>query len=101
MADAAELLGAGEPGGPGADDGDDLAATGMCGLRLYPALLKGPLDDAELHLPDGDRGVIKAEDAGRLAGGGAEPARELWKVIGGVQALDSLTPAVAVHQVVP
>src|SRR3990170_831883 len=45
VAGAGELLGAGEPGGAGADDGDGLAGEGVRGLRFDPALLPGALDD--------------------------------------------------------
>src|SRR3990172_2154883 len=101
VAGAGELLGASEAGGPGADDGDGLAGEGVRGLRVPPPLLPGPLDDGQLDLLDGDGVVVDPQDAGRLAGGGAEPAGEVREVVGGVQPLDRLPPLVPVYEIVP
>ena len=59
------------------------------------------LDDLHLDLLDGHRALVDAEHAGGLAGRRAEAARELREVVGGMQPLDGLAPAVAVHEVVP
>ena len=69
--------------------------------RLDPALGPGPVDDLDLDLLDGDRVLVDAEHAGRLARRRAQAAGELGEVVGGVQALDGLAPAVAVDEVVP
>src|SRR6185369_11006399 len=50
---------------------------------------------------DGDGVVVDVEDAGLLAGSGADAAGELGEAVGRVQALDRLAPAAAVHEVVP
>src|SRR5204863_499429 len=98
---AVQLLGGGEPRGPGADDRDLL--PGAYGGRLGhdPALVEGALADAFLHRLDRDRVVVDAEDARALAGRRAEPARPLGEVVGRVQALARVAPAVLVHEVVP
>ena len=71
-----ELLGAGEPGRPGADDSD--ASPGLPGrrLRLDPAFAPAAVDDRQLDLLDRD-GVtlVDLEHTGRLARSRAEPAR--------------------------
>jgi hypothetical protein len=40
-----ELVGAGEAGGPGADDGDFLAGSASGMLRFDPAFVPAPVDD--------------------------------------------------------
>ena len=101
VAGAAELLGGGEAGGPGADDGDAALGALLRRFGVDPALAPGALDDADLDLLDGDGVIVDAEDAGGLAGGGAEPAGELGEVVRGVEAVDGVAPVAAVHEVVP
>ena len=101
VAGATKLLGGSEAGGAGADDGDAALGALLRRLGVDPALAPGALDDADLDLLDGDGVVVDAEDAGRLAGGGAEPSGELGEVVGGVEALDGIAPVAAVHEVVP
>src|SRR5581483_7535288 len=87
--------------GAGAHDGD-LPARPLRGrLGDDPAHLEALVDDRALEVLDGDRRLVDAEDAGALAGRGADPARELRKVVGLVQALERVLPLVAVDQVVP
>src|SRR5918999_695032 len=50
---------------------------------------------------DDGHGAPDLEHAGGLARGGAQLAGELGEVVGGVELLDRLAPAVAVHEVVP
>ena len=87
---AGELLGGGEAGRPGADDGDGLAGEAPGRLRLHPAVAEGLVDDRDLDLLDGDGGLVDAEHARRLARRRAEPAGELGEVVRRVQALDGL-----------
>ena len=98
---AGELLGAGEPGGAGADDGDALAGAAFGHLGLDPALFPGLVDDGAFDGLDGHRGVVDVEGAGGLAGRGADAAGELGEVVGGVQDLDGGLPVTFVDQVVP
>src|SRR5206468_11592988 len=66
-----------------------------------PSRRESVLDDAPLDGLDGDRIVVDAEDAGPLARGRAQRARELGEVVGGVQALDGLAPLVPIDEIVP
>ena len=45
--------------------------------------------------------VIDIECAGGLTGGGADTARELWEVVGGMQHIQSATPVLAIHKIIP
>ena len=101
VAGPGELLGGGEAGGPGADDGDPLARDLGRRHRRDPALVPGPVDDRHLDLLDGDRVLVDAEHARALARRRAQPAGELGEVVGGVQPVDGVLPPVAVHEVVP
>ena len=70
-------------------------------LRGDPALVEGAVDDLDLHLLDGNRVGVDAQDAGGLARGGAQPTGELREVVGRVQPLDGLAPVALPGQVVP
>ena len=81
-------------------------ATRLAGLVLGdvwldPALLPALVDDGALDRLDGNRVVVEVQRAGRLAGGRADTARELGKVVGRVQHLQGILPVALVHQVVP
>src|SRR6185369_9172363 len=92
VAGAGQLLGARESGGAGADDRDPLAGALGGAARTHPALVPGTIDDRQLDLLDRDRVGVDRQDAGRLAGGRAQPAGELREVVRRVQALDGGTP---------
>ena len=98
---AGELLCGGQPGRAGADDGDRLAGQLLRRQRNDPALVEGVVDDLDLDLLDRDRILVDAEHARPLARRRAQPAGELREVVGGVQPLDRVAPAVVAHQVVP
>ena len=102
LAGARELLGAGEPGRPGADDGDAAPGLPCRRLRLDPAFAPTAVDDRELDLLDRD-GVplVDLEHAGRLARRGTEPAGELGEVVRSVELLEGFLPTVAIDEVVP
>ncbi len=101
MTGPGELLGGGQPGRTGADDGHRLAGHQVRRVGLHPALVQGVVDDLDLDLLDGHRVGVDAQHAGRLARRRAQPAGELREVVGGVQPLDGVVPAVPVDQVVP
>ena len=101
VAGAGQLLRGGEPGRPGADDGDLLAGALPGGLRHGPALGEGAVGDLHLDLLDGDRVGVDAEHAGGLAGRRAQPPGELREVVGRVQPLARRVPVVLVDEVVP
>ncbi len=101
VAGPGQLLGGGQAGGAGADDGHRLARAHGGRHRSHPALGPGPVDDRDLDLLDGHRVGVDPEHAGRFARGRAQPPGELGEVVGGVQAVDGLAPVVAVDQVVP
>jgi hypothetical protein len=102
VARAAQLLRGGEPGRAGADHGDGAAGLEARRARDDPALVERAVDDRDLDLLDRDRvALADLQHAGGLAGRGAELAGELGEVVGRVQLVDRLAPAVAVDEVVP
>ena len=98
---ARELLRGREPGGTGADHRDPLARLHRGVHRGDPPLVPRAVDDLDLDLLDRDGILVDAEHARRLTGRRAQAAGELGEVVGRVQALDGVTPVVAVHEVVP
>src|SRR2546426_906880 len=101
MACASELLSAGEARRTGTDDSHRLAGQLLGRLGLNPTFVEGAFDDAQLDLLDSDGVVVDAEDAGRLAGRGAEAAGELREVVRRVETVDGHSPLLAIHEVVP
>src|ERR1700693_6224007 len=87
--------------GTGTDDRNGLARQHLRRHRPYPILLEGVVDDLDLDLLDRHRVLIDAQHARRLARRGAQPAGELREVVGGVQPVGGVAPAVGAHQVVP
>src|SRR5207249_1095249 len=73
--------------------------TGTVPPTSAPVLTR--LEDAGRDRLDGHGIVVDAEHAGRFAGRGTQAARPLGETVGGVEAVDGLAPAVAVHEVVP
>ena len=98
---ARQLLGRGEAGGAGADDGDGLAGEASGRVRLHPSAGEGLVDDRHLDLLDGDSRLVDAEDAGGLARRRAQTTRELREVVRGVQPLDGRVALAAPGEVVP
>src|SRR3954453_15113824 len=102
VAAAAQLLRGREAGRARADDRDAAAALEVRRPRRDPALVNRAVDDRDLDLLDRDRvALADLEHAGGLARRGAQLAGELGEVVGRVQLVDRLAPAVAVHEVVP
>ena len=98
---AGELLGGGQPGRPGTDDGDLLAGVLLRGNRLDQVALERLVDDLPLDLLDRDRRLLQVQHAGALARRRAQLPGELREVVGRVQPLDRLGPVVAAGEVVP
>src|SRR5690606_38896915 len=98
---AGQLLGSGQTGRAGTDDGDLLTGEPGRVHRGDPALVEGVLDDLDLDLLDGHRVLVDPEHAGRLARRRAQPPGEFREVVGRVQPVDTVAPAVLVDQVVP
>src|SRR6185503_16488220 len=99
---AAQLLGGGHPGRPGADDSD--AASGLAARRHRhdPAFVPRAVDDRVLDLLDRDRvALADLQDARRLARRGAKAPGELGEVVRGVQLADGVLPAPAIDEIVP
>src|SRR5262249_30053297 len=96
-----ELLGDREAGRARADDRDFLPRARAGRLGPDPALLERVIDDRDLDGLDGDRIVVDAEHAGALARRRTEPSGELREVVGRVQPLDGVTPAILVDEIVP
>ncbi len=101
VAGEVELRGGGEAGGAGADDGDLFPGADGGGRGDDPALVPAAVDDGVLDVLDGDGRLVDAEDAGALAGRGADAAGELGEIVGLVQAVQRLLPQPAVDEVVP
>jgi hypothetical protein len=100
VARPAELLGRGQSGRAGADDRHPLAGGPHRRLRRDPPLGKGPLGDLVLDVLDQDGLVVDGKRAGRLARGRTNAARDLGKVVGGMEVLARLAPAPAVDEIV-
>src|SRR5262245_52988477 len=98
---AVELVRGGETRGPRADDGHALAGPGGGWLWGDPAVLERVLDDGDLDRLDRHGVVVDAEHARAFTRRRTQAARPLREVVGGVQPVDGLAPAVAVHEVVP
>jgi hypothetical protein len=96
-----ELIGAGETGGTGADDGDGLSGAFGGGWGVTQPSSQPRSMIAHFDVLDRHRRLDHAEHAGALAGGGADAAGELGEVVGLVQALERFLPATAVDEVVP
>src|SRR5690606_32035540 len=62
-----QLLGSGQSGRPGTDDGDLLPGPGLRQLRLDPTGFPSAVDGFELDLLDGDRIGVDADHAGGFA----------------------------------
>ena len=96
-----QLIGRREACGTGADDRDRLPGAAHRRARHDPAFEERPLDDRELDALDRDRIVVDAEHARSFAWRRAEPARQLRKVVGRVQAIDRFAPLIARSEIVP
>ena len=94
MAGPGQLLSRGQSGRAGADDGDTFPGQKMRPLRYHPTFIEGVVDDLDLNLFDGHRVGVDSQHTGGLAGSRAQPSGELREVIGGVQALDRVLPAI-------
>ncbi len=101
VADARELLRAGEAGGAGADDGDLLAGLLRGDLGRQPAVQPGAVDDGAFDRLDRHRLVAEVQRAGGLARRGADAAGELREVVGRVEVARGLLPVGMIDEVVP
>src|SRR6185312_1943303 len=90
VAGASELLSGGESGGAGADDGNGLAGQALRRVWLHPVVRPGLVDDRLLDELDRHGLLIDPQNTGGLARGRAQPAGELWEIVGGVQSLARL-----------
>ena len=101
MAGGVELLGTGQAGRAGADDGHGLSGSVLRQSGAHPPAVESVFDDGFFDLFDGDRRFVDGEYAGLFAGGRAEAAGKFGKVVGGQQLLQGILPAMAVNRVVP
>lgn len=101
MADAGELLGGGETGGAGTDDGDTLASFRQRGSRFDPSLLPSAIGDGAFDSFDCDGGVFEVEGAGGFAGSGTDPSGNFGEIIGAVEIGGGAFPVLIVDEVVP
>src|SRR6185295_8501061 len=82
LAGPRQLLGAGEPGRPGPDNGDATTRQPLGRLRDDPTLVPRTVDDRPLDLLDRDCvAFLDLEHAGRLTRRRAKTARELGEVV--------------------
>src|SRR6202035_4704166 len=100
MADARELLRAGQPRRARADHRDVVAGLSGRYFRLDPAIVPGAVDDGAFDGLDGDGIVVDVERAGGLARRRADAAGELRKVVGRVQVARGFFPVVLIDQIV-
>src|SRR4029453_11257238 len=70
-------------------------------LRNDPTFLPAAIDDEVLDRLDADRIVVDVQCARGLARRGTDAARELGKVVGRMQNLESLAPLMAKDEIVP
>ena len=101
MAHPRELLGAGEAGGAGADDGDPLAAAARAEHRPDPAFAEPAIDDLAFDRLDRHRVVVDVQRARRLARRRAHAAGEFGEIVGPVQPLQRRAPFAPRDQIVP
>ena len=85
----------------GAHDADLLPGPLGRAAALHRPGGEGVLNDAELVVPDGDGVPVQPADAGPLAGGGADPARELREIVGLQQAAQGVEGVPRPDHVVP
>src|SRR5262249_13880353 len=97
----AELLGCSQASGTGADNRNLLAAAKGWRLGMDPSLLERVVDNVLFDLLNGNRRLIDAQHAGGFAGGRADTAGKLGKIISGMQLPDGFLPAATIDQVIP
>ena len=101
VAGPGQLLGGGEAGGAGADDGNGLAGEPLGRFGAYLPVVPGLVDDRDLDVLDRHGLAVDRDDAGRLARSGTQSPGELGEVVGRMQTVERLVPVLAPHQVVP
>ena len=77
-----ELIGGGETGRAGTDDGDAFAASDFGDMRFDPAVLVAFFDDGEFVFVDCDGLAVHAAGAGGFTERGAYSSGELREVVG-------------------
>src|SRR5262249_29895891 len=87
--------------GTGTDHGHLLSRAHARRLGPHPALVERVIDDRDLDCLDRDAVVVAAEHARAVARGWTQSPGELGEVVGRVQPLDGVTPAVLVDEIVP
>src|ERR1700722_8420475 len=100
VADARELLRAGQARRARADHRDLLAGFSGRYFRLDPAIVPGAVDDGAFYCFDGDGIVVDVERAGGLARRGADAAGELGEIVGRVQVARGFFPVALIDTIV-
>jgi hypothetical protein len=95
-----ELIGGGQSGGAGADDGHFLAGTHGWVIGLDESFIESDLDDMFFYFFDGYGWLVDAQYATALAWGRADPPGEFGEIVGGAKDLIGLLPLLAVYVVV-
>src|SRR5690606_2499256 len=101
MPRAGQLLRAGQPGRPGADNGHFLAGFARWRLRNHPALLPAFVDNGVFDGLDANRVIVDVQGTGRFAGSGAYASGEFRKVVGGMQYIERAAPVLPINQIIP
>ena len=70
-------------------------------LRAHPAILEPLVDDGGFNGLDRHGRLADAQNARSFTRRRAHTSRELWKIVGRMQAVDRLAPSAAVNQIVP
>jgi hypothetical protein len=95
-----ELIGGGESGGAGADDGHFFAGTHGRMIGLNESFIEGNLNNMFLYFFDGYGWLVDTQYTTALARGRADAPGEFGEIIGGAKDLIGLLPLLAVYMVV-
>src|SRR5690606_12629556 len=101
VAELIQLRGSGETRWTRADNRDLLAGARRRRLRHHPAFLEAAINARVLNIPDRHRLLDGAEHAGTVARCRANTTGELGKIVGEMQAIERVLPAIFVNQIIP
>ncbi len=101
MAGAIELRCARQPRGPGPDHRNFFSRAFFRRLGANPALQEAVIDDRGFDIFNRHRQFVEPQHAAAFAGRRTNPAGKFRKIVGLVQALQSLFPQAAIYEIVP
>jgi len=101
VASAGELLRCRQTRGSGAHNGDRPPGLARRLKRLHATAFESLVNDRDLDVLDGHRGLVDAQHATRFARRRANAAGKLREVVGRVQPVKRVVPLAAPYEVVP